>query len=84
MILIAYAKITFGARWKYERKMNGDFVEGWRKTMKGKKNALIELIAKMTEEQFKWFIVQAQQELSCVDDQQPHPGDQECNLSFPA
>ena len=51
--------------------------------MKGKKNALIELIAKMTEEQFQWFIVQAQQELSCVDDQQPHPGDQECSLSFP-
>lgn len=64
--------------------MNGDFVEEWRKTMKEKKNALIELIAKMTEEQFEWFIVRAQQELSCVDDQQPHRGDRECSLSFPA
>ena len=34
VILIAYAQITFGARWKYERKMNGDFVEEWRKLWK--------------------------------------------------
>jgi hypothetical protein len=31
VILIAYAQITFGARWKYERKMNGVFVEKGRK-----------------------------------------------------
>ncbi len=83
MLFIVYAKSVIDARPNCYQKMNAEFVKEWRKIMKGKKNALIELIAKMTEEQFKWFIVQAQQELSCVDDQQPHPGDQECSLSFP-
>lgn len=84
MLFIVYAKSVIDARPNCYQKMNAEFVKEWRKIMKGKKNALIELIAKMTEEQFKWFIVQAQQELSCADDQQPHPGDQEYSLSFPA
>lgn len=68
MLFIVYAQSAIDARPNCYQKMNAEFVKEWRKIMKGKKNALIELIAKMTEEQFKWFIVQAQQELSCVDD----------------
>lgn len=37
--------------------------------MKEKRNALVELIGEMSEEQFQWFIDQVLQGQSCTNDQ---------------